>query len=1347
MRDFLHTYANNWVIRSCILITIFLYSISDVHAQAEIRVAKTIPKSGVESQNGINLIKVHHVLRIYNTGSEDLTDLQVTDDLADGAHYSTAFAGLDGIPQILSQPSGTSFDIDPAYDGDLLPDILSSSNLDTLPAGDSLVLRVSAVINLNNIAVDETKFNQAVASAMGTVAVMDLSDSGADPASDNLNDPLRTALGLSVAGNDDLTPLPYCHCMIPCPPTLNASFDQNCEFDVSELYGSLGGVEPICSYLGFYTFDIKNSSGISISGPVITPYFIKDELCYSVDVYSICNNAEFCSFDVCLKVSNVPVINGSSYTVYCNDPVVTDPGLSTPPIATIPCQGDMESAFAGDWIETYDCDPGVQDTAKIIYRQYAAISKNGMRGVGFDTLYVLRLPPITDVLFCPERDTVYCGEGDFGPYLLLPDLTGATMNYDTLSLFDEHGDIIPADHICGLSAIVNETPFSSSGCSGMTKYEVKIYQYCYGESTQSAPMLPDGPIYEVCEFWRIDLDTAAPVLSCDLTGYSDVDTINGLPVITVDAGQSCTSGTMILPPVAAVDSCNEVTQVKAMIQGLGTYPMELDTPSGLYVNPLHVALPARPDPYIIVYEAMDNCFNTVRDSCGVIVKDMIAPTVATVNIGVELSAKSAIVMATQIDNGTFDNCDLEYLLSRRVDWQDAWPDYCDSLRIETVTTGMDTIWCKFIDPASTDSELEAYYGGAMEDIALAMGVCSELLTDAWMYDLCRYASVDCMGSISDSRFDSVYAEAFGLDNVDELSLIGGGWAPGIPISCADICDSVTVELLALDSCCNWSTGWAKIKVEDKIGMVIPSDVVNMIPVSCDAYNYDTAYALPGFSDPVALNEVVVAAESGVDEAFDILDATFGGYTKAWEDGAFYVDINGDTIDTDFTYTDPSSCVCTTVSRMIPEYDPMMMDLDTMATVDVDSCYFTDEVHDLVQGILLVNCADNTYCEQTIESNLGDCGFGTITRQWKIWKYCGTETMVDTTYRSQVIEVGNTCALSQGMFDLPGDTVLYDCMPELDASLNVGGPAHPDSVGRPEFLFASDCWQVGVGYDDFVDTIAGNSCYVVHRTWYFADWCVEDSSSTTWWDDQSIVSDSFVQHILFKDTEVPTYSSDLDAVIMNAICGDDLMVSLEFGDSCALYDYTYQVETVGSTPTIIIDEDGMLEGELDDTVIVIPSLTPGDYVFRIRVTDHCNNEIMDEIDFTFACTRTSARDMADNPAVNEVETPALGSMDPDMEDVSLDDPYRSPSGQAELYQNRPNPFRNHTIIGFTLPEESQTYLTVYDIHGRVLKEHQGVFGKGYHEWSINLDDLGVSGILYYQMRSKNYAATRKMIVTQ
>ncbi len=83
-------------------------------------------------------------------------------------------------------------------------------------------------------------------------------------------------------------------------------------------------------------------------------------------------------------------------------------------------------------------------------------------------------------------------------------------------------------------------------------------------------------------------------------------------------------------------------------------------------------------------------------------------------------------------------------------------------------------------------------------------------------------------------------------------------------------------------------------------------------------------------------------------------------------------------------------------------------------------------------------------------------------------------------------------------------------------------------------------------------------------------------------------------------------------------------------------------------------------------------------------------------------------------------------------------------EFSLLQNRPNPFTDQTLIGFTLPTNTMARLSIYDQYGRLLKEFRQQFTRGYNEVAIQNTDFQ-PGILFYTLETDEQRQTRKMIL--
>ena len=83
---------------------------------------------------------------------------------------------------------------------------------------------------------------------------------------------------------------------------------------------------------------------------------------------------------------------------------------------------------------------------------------------------------------------------------------------------------------------------------------------------------------------------------------------------------------------------------------------------------------------------------------------------------------------------------------------------------------------------------------------------------------------------------------------------------------------------------------------------------------------------------------------------------------------------------------------------------------------------------------------------------------------------------------------------------------------------------------------------------------------------------------------------------------------------------------------------------------------------------------------------------------------------------------------------------------KLYQNRPNPFQDLTIIPFLLPKEGLASLRIMDVSGRIVYEQEQNYQVGYHEVIIEKSNLPENGLFFYQLKIGKQEATKKMMLS-
>ena len=81
------------------------------------------------------------------------------------------------------------------------------------------------------------------------------------------------------------------------------------------------------------------------------------------------------------------------------------------------------------------------------------------------------------------------------------------------------------------------------------------------------------------------------------------------------------------------------------------------------------------------------------------------------------------------------------------------------------------------------------------------------------------------------------------------------------------------------------------------------------------------------------------------------------------------------------------------------------------------------------------------------------------------------------------------------------------------------------------------------------------------------------------------------------------------------------------------------------------------------------------------------------------------------------------------------------------QNRPNPFDEMTQIEFSIAEDSDVTLKVIDLTGKLVYQTTNFYTAGSNAITLYSNDLGLKGMMYYQISTETETVTRKMLIVE
>jgi hypothetical protein len=139
---------------------------------------------------------------------------------------------------------------------------------------------------------------------------------------------------------------------------------------------------------------------------------------------------------------------------------------------------------------------------------------------------------------------------------------------------------------------------------------------------------------------------------------------------------------------------------------------------------------------------------------------------------------------------------------------------------------------------------------------------------------------------------------------------------------------------------------------------------------------------------------------------------------------------------------------------------------------------------------------------------------------------------------------------------------------------------------------------------------------------------------------------------------------------------------------------------------------------------------------------------DAVLFTINVRAKSTVDVSRAIAITSSVTEAVAFVGSDLSSANVELEVRGAGSSAyALGQNEPNPFKAETNIMFTMPEAGEAKFRVVDVTGKVLVNQTIKAAKGENVITLKRADIAATGVVYYQIESGEFAATKKMVIIE
>lgn len=403
-------------------------------------------------------------------------------------------------------------------------------------------------------------------------------------------------------------------CTMVCNDQVNVSLPSDCEMEITyDMILEDPNNPLVCTPNGptAYVVFVMNQYGQEIpTSPIVTEDYIGQFLSVKVKHWSSGNS---CWGNILVEDKLAPILDcPDDITIACTEPIDTS---NTGNIIASDCS-DFLTSFS-DYTQNFGCNNPVAT----ITRTFTGVDDYGNISTCQQSIFIEQ-PTMSDVVFPPNWD----------------DITGTALPCENPNTDPSNtgwpsinGSPILSNGPCNMAVTYNDLEIPL--CDGMYKIlrTWTVAEWCVGSIVTHTQIITVA-------------DNEGPELVCP----SDV-------TVGTTSSLYCLAS-VIVPPVQATDNCSS------------TFNYQVTTPNGVLNTNGGIVHDIAPGTYTITYTVSDGCGNQTVCSFNMTVVDDDPPAVICDEFTVvSLQPNGSVsIFAETFDDGTYDNCCLDYFEARRM---------------------------------------------------------------------------------------------------------------------------------------------------------------------------------------------------------------------------------------------------------------------------------------------------------------------------------------------------------------------------------------------------------------------------------------------------------------------------------------------------------------------------------------------------------------------------------------------------------------------------------------------------------------------------------------------------------